>query len=476
MKHALVLCLVAISFLSSAQDAGWSLQKCIDHAFQHNIQIKQSELGLDLAQEDLRQSYGRAIPSLNASASHGYNWGQTIDPFTNTFATNRIQSNSFGFNSSITLWNGLQTYNTILQSQINMEARQYDIEAMQNDVILNVAAAYLNVLFNQEFLKIAESNRLSTSLQADRISKLVNAGALPKGNLSEIQAQLASDEASLINAQNNLDIAYLGLTQLLQIPYEESGDFRIKTPDTSAFGNSDIISGPDAAISYALNNFPQIKSAEANLEAARVGVKVAKGGISPRLSASYSYGTGYSGANLTGIGTPESVSFPIGTVAGTEFLVLSLPQDSYLDYETKPFGDQLNANINQSLFFSLQVPIFNGFFTYSNMKRAEINLLSAEYNLERSQQQLQQSVEQAYANALAAVRSIQAAELATEAAQTAFDYAKFRFEQGVINFVDYDVSRIRLDNMKAEGLRIKYDYLFKLKILEFYQGKTLTLN
>lgn len=475
MRYVLLFILCSCAFLTSSGQESWSLQKCIDKAFQNNIQIKQSELGLGLAHADKKAALGSALPSVNASASHGYNFGQAIDPFTNTFATSQIRSNSFGANTSLTLFNGLQTYNSIKQSEINVDARKADIEAMQNDVVLNVSAAYLTVLFNQEFENIAQSTYDATQQQVDRVQKLVDAGQVPEGNLADIQAQLASDQANLVSAQNNLDLAYLSLAQLLLLSEEEFRDFVIQNPSPEQLEEAALAPSADGAVSHALGNFPQMESARLGVESAELGLNIAKGGMSPRLSASYSYGTGYSGANMMGVGTPSEIAVPVGLDPDTGELIWDT-QTVYNEFQTKPFTDQLEENINSSLFFSLTIPIFNGWFTQTNIQRAEIGLKNAMYSEESTRLMLEQDVRRAYADALASQKNYAAAETAANAANVAHDYAEVRFEEGVINFVDYNSAKVRMDNAQAEMLRNKYDYLFKVKIIEFYQGKVLTLR
>jgi outer membrane protein len=477
MKHILFIATILSLSLNVGAQENWSLQRCIDYAFQNNIQIKQSQLSYDIAKINSLQAVGNALPNLNASGSHGYNLGQTIDPFTNTFATKRIQSNSFGLSSGIVLFNGFQTLNTIRQSKIDVESQKYLIEKMENDIALAVANAYLNILFNQEFVSISTSNLNATQNQVNRIRTLVDVGQIPEGDLSEILAQLAVDEANLVGSENSLDLAYLSLTQLLQMSSNDASNFVISTPNEEDLTDINLIADPGIAVSAALNNFPEIRSSETNVLSAEKGLLIAKGGISPTLSASYSYGTGYSGANKVGVGDPILTPVQIGIVEPTGQAVWSIfPQVSYSDFETKAFGDQLKSNVNQSLFFRLNVPIFNGFSTYSNIERAKVNLLSAEYNLESSRQQLEQDVERAFADAKAALGNYRASEKSVEASQKAFDYAKIRYEQGVINAVDYQNARIRLDNAKADLIRNKYGYVFKVKVIDFYLGKAITLR
>lgn len=470
----LTLLFIAVVGSSFAQEA-WTLQKCIDYAFQNNIQIQQSQLNLELSEIGKQQNFGALLPSLNGSASHGYNWGQTIDPFTNSFATERIRSNSLGFNSSLLLFNGFQNTNRLKQSDIDIEARKADLEAQQNDVALNVSNAFLGALFQEELVRIATSNLENTDQQLQRISQLVDAGAAPQGNLLEIQAQRSTDQASLVSAENNRNIAYLNLRQLLRIPESEKANFSIVAPDADLADSMSLPANAASASSNALNNFPQIRSAEADLMSAESNLKIARGGMSPRLTMSYSYGSGYSGAARLPVGDPVFSESPIGFVEGTNQVVVA-PNVSYNDFEVKAFGDQIRDNINSSLFFSLSVPIFNGFSTKSNIERAKVNLQGASLQLEATRLQLEQNIQSAYADALAALNNYRASQAAVESAELAMEYANIRFEEGASNITDYTQARVRLDNARANLIRNKYDYIFRVKVIEFYMGQPLTFR
>ncbi|MCB1148244.1 MAG: TolC family protein [Leptospiraceae bacterium] len=287
MRIISILALLLAQICLNAQEK-WTLQRCIDYAYQNNIQLKQAELNVDLSEADRLQSRGNALPNLNGQASHGYNWGQTIDPFTNSFATSRIRSNNIGLNTSVTLFNGFQNINSIKRSDLNLAVSEQNLDQAKNDLALNVANAFLNVLFNEEFLNIAQSNLESSTQQVDRISKLVDAGASPRGALYDIEAQMATDEASVINAENNLRLAYLSLTQILQLSPEEASGFEVASPDLDEFSSSTLVSDPEMVVQSALNNFPSVKSAEINVLSAEKSLSIAKGTISPRLSASFS--------------------------------------------------------------------------------------------------------------------------------------------------------------------------------------------
>jgi len=418
-----------------------------------------------------------AFPNVNGQFSHGYNWGQTIDPFTNQFATDRIRSNNLGVNASMVLFNGFQRVNTINQSDLDAEARKKDLERIKNDVALNVANAYLNILFAEELLKVASYNLESSSEQSGRIERLVNAGSLAKGSLYDILAQKALDESSLVSAENNLRLAYLNLTILLQLSPEEAEGFKIEQPAIDGLSDMDLVSDVSQVVTSALQSFPEIKSAETDVLAAQKGLKVAQGSISPRLSVSFSYGSGYSGANRIVTDSVNVGFIPLGQVMGTGELVTSLSEQIFpAGFETKAFGHQLEDNLNRSLFFGLSVPIFNGLSSRTSIQRAKIGLETAKLNLENSRNILSQNVQRAYADAQSALRSYQASDKAVTAAEEAFNYAEIRYAEGVINATEFIAARIRLENANANLIRNKYDYVFKTKVVDFYLGKAITLR
>lgn len=473
MIRILAFVLAATFCVSVSAQQTWDLKRCVKHAFEANLTVRQARLAVDMSDIATLEAKGQTLPNLNGFASHGYNFGQTIDPFTNTFATERIRSNNFGLSTGMTLFNGLRTYNGIRQSETQLAQSEADLAATQNTVALTVATAYLSILLNQEFLKAADQDVNGTLQQVERVRTLVEAGQLPEGNLAEIEAQFYLDQATQIQAQNNLDLAYLNMTQLLMLTPTEAQDFDIAQPDLSTFDNISLQPNAEVALAYAVQNFPQIRSAETGVLNSEFSLAMAKAGRYPSLSVSYNYGTGYSGANIQGVGDPFFQEYLIGATAGGE-LVYSAAT-TYNDFETKPFIDQFNANINQSLFFSLSIPVFNGFVVRSQVQRAEIGIQSAQLNLEQTRQTLSQEVERAYADARAANKTAAASEKALEATEKAFGYAEVRFEEGVINAVDFNDARIRRDNARTSLLRSRFDYIFKVKVLDFYMGQPITL-
>jgi outer membrane protein len=456
----------------------WTLDSCIQHAYTHNLAIQISEENIGLSALNETQAIGNMMPSLNGQASHGYNWGQRIDPFTNQFASSRIQSNNFGIATSVNLFNGLRQVNTLKQAGLNTETAKWNYEKMRNDIALNVASAYLAVIINKEFMDIARKTLDGTERQVKRLEKLVGAGQLAVSNLNDMQAQLASDNATFVSAENNYRLSKLSLMQLLQLDGGSLEDFNIRVPRIEEIEQLELIANPEIVVEAALANFPEIKSATTSVAAAALGKKIAAAGYYPSLNASFSYGTGFSGAAKVVSGNPDTLAFPIGTVFGSGELVTSLPQLMYdsEDYQTKAFGAQLQDNVNRSLFFSLNIPLFNGFVTHTSVKRADINFRQAALQLEQAKQAIEQSVYQAYNDAKASLANYYAFKTSVSASQKSFEWAELRYEQGISNITEYADARMRYEIAQANLTRSKYDFVFKLNVLNFYQGKAISLK
>lgn len=451
-----------------------SLEQCVQRAIQSNISLQLTALNIDLARVNHLQAWGGMLPNLNAQASHGYNWGQRIDQFTNQFATERIRSNNLGLSTSVNLFNGFSQYNTLKQAEINLDRSQLDYEKMRNDIALNVAAGYLSVLLNKEFEAIALTNRNNSQAQVERSTKLLQVGSIPESALNDAKTQLASDESAWINAKNNTQLALLDLGQMMRLSNEE-----LKTFDVIAGDQADQLPMPltesiDDLIRASMQALPQIKSAALQVASAEKGVVIAKGAAMPSLSASASYGSGYSGAAQVLTGSPDLTTLPIGYVLGTNEIVVT-PQNVYNDddFSTKSFSNQLSDNVNKALFFTLTIPLFNGFGNTANIKRAEINLLNATLQEEQAAQTLVNEIQRAYANSIAAFAAYQAATTSADAAKKSLDWVQLRYEQGLAQNIEFVAARTFYDNARANLARSKYDYIFKRRILDFYMGKSM---
>ncbi len=443
----LILFLLSISF-AKAQEV-WTLEKCVEYALTNNIQVKQQLLMVKNDQALLQQDKLSLVPSLNGGASHGYNWGKTVDRFTNEFATDRVQSNNFYLSSNVTLFQGFQKINQIKQRKVDLEATRFDTDKFMDDLALNIATGYLQILFYSELAKTSDNQLKATQLQADRLKKLVDAGALAQGDYYTIEAQRALENSQLVGALNNLDIAYLTLAQMLDLPSQQG--FEIEFPDLDLGLQPTLAISPDAIYAFALETQPSIKSAESRVKSSEIGLTMAQGGQSPSLSLQGSLGTGFSGANKL----LDTVSF---------------------NYDVKPFADQVKDNFNRSISLNLNVPIFNGWATRTNISRARINVENQNYNLELSKLQLRKTIQQAYADAKAALNSYQASNTGVDAARESYRYAEQKFIVGSMNSVDYNNSKKDLEKAESDQLRAKYEFIFKSTVLDFYMGKPITLK
>lgn len=449
----------------------WTLEECINTALSGNIQIKQQQLNSELARQHKQQSIASLFPSINGSATYVYNYGQTIDPYTNQFASERTQSNNFYLSSGITLFNGFQLLNTVLQRDLDYKASRYDLEKMKNDIALGVATAYLQVLYNIELQEVAANQLKITKQQVERMQKLYEAGTVAKGSLLTLQAQQASEEYQLVSAQNQLVMSYITLSQLMELPTADGLD--IVKPVLSNPDGSSLLSKPEDIFNKALSVQPEIKSAEIRLQSAKKGVNIAWGSISPNLALNGSWGTGYSGASKEITDMQISGAVPIGSTLSGE--IVYGPTYSYT-YKTKSFNDQIKANENKSIGLYLNVPIFNKWQSKTAIATAKISYKNSEYQLQATKNQLSKTIQQAYADALGALNRYDAANKATEAMEESFKYTDQKYSVGMVNTTDYNDAKNKLAKAQSDQLQAKYEYVFRLKILDFYQGKPLTLN
>lgn len=464
-------CALALGPFCALAQGPWTLQQCIEHAVKNNLQVKQSLLNAELQGQNLLQSKANVLPSVNGNASHSYNFGRTIDPFTNTFATDRVLSQNFYLSSNMTLFSGLQNYNTIRQNQFALEAGKYDAAKTANDVSLSVATAYLQVLFSEELRDNARNQAEVSRQQVERTKKLVEAGSLARGSLLDVEALFATDELAFTNAQNQVDLSYLTLIQLLNL--EKAEGFSIQKPTLDEPSGQELLTTPPSQIyTAALSRQPEIKSAEYRLMGSQKGLSVARGAMSPRLSVSGSYGTGYSGASQRFVGPLSYTYAPNGDITSqgdtvyAPFLLNSR--------EVIPFSDQVNDNINKNLGFHLTIPLFNGLQTKTAMSRAKIQVQVSELSLQQAKDQLNKSIQQAYADANAALKKYNASKKAVDAMKESFKYTEQKFNVGILNSNDYSDAKNKLAKAQSDLLTAKYDYIFKVKVLDFYQGKPLT--
>ena len=465
---------MALLILSSTQlkaQTLWSLQDCINYAFEHNLDIKKQVLVVETSKANLLQTKLNTLPNVNAGASTVNNWGRTIDQYTNTFATERVRSDNLYVQGSMTLFSGLQKVNMIKRNKLSLQQSSYYLDNLMDDISLTVAGYYLDILFNRELLMIAKEQQAVTDQQVKRMEKLVEAGTLARGDLLNTQALAALEELQVVESENRLQISYLSLMQLIDYPVGE--DFDVSIPRLRSVEAPSIDITSDQIYSYALLNRPEVKLAELSVDIANRDISLAKGQQSPVLSLSGSWGSGYSGLNQIG-SNPYTFDQEIGwTESGEPVFV---PQTGYESYDVKPWSDQLNDNNNRTVGFYLNIPIFNGWQTRNSITRAKIAEESAQYDLQYTKNNLRKIIQQAYADAIAALKKYGSTQKQVDAQSEAFKYAEQKFDVGLINSVEYNEIKKELTLAQSDLLQAKYDYVFKTTILSFYMGNPLSIE
>lgn len=473
-KLSLAISLFLLFSSHSFSQKVWTLEDCIDYALENNLDIQKQIQAVEADRATLLQSGLSMLPNLNFSASNIWNTGQTIDQYTNTFATTTVRSNNFGISSNMTLFNGLQKFNAVKRNQIELMASRYDLDVIKNDISLAVAGYYLDILFNKEILDVAERQLATTEEQVERVRKMVEAGAAAQGDLLNIQAQASTEELNAVAARNNLNISYLSLQQLIDLPI--SSDFDIEKPRLKEVAPPKEMVTAETIYGHALTTRPEIKSAELRIESAKKSLAIARGAQSPSLTFGGSYATGYSGAAKTADADipPVITTYPIGITQLTHDTVLGY-QYTY-SYRTKTFSEQWNDNDNFSVGFNLYIPIFNGWQVRSSITQAKIQRNIAELDLEQKKRTLQKTIEQAYADAVAALQKYNSADQKVQAQEESFSYTEQKFDVGLVTSYDYNNSKKDLTSAQSELLQAKYDFIFKTTILDFYMGNPIRIS
>jgi outer membrane protein len=454
MKTRLSILITFFVIITSfAQDKKWTLKECVDHALEHNLSVKRASYTTDLRKEDITTSKGNMLPGVSASASQNFSFGSGFNAATNTRVANDRRSNSFGLNTSVTLFNGFSNKNSLLQSKTSYEASKLDLEKMKNDISLNIVNSYLNVLFNKENLKIAQAQIVISEQQLSRTKELVEAGVQPKGNLLEVEATKVSDENAVVTAENNLALSLLDLSQLLQIPNQ---GFDIEEIPVNINSVALLYNNTEEIFSKAVENQPEIKSAELALQNSETGIKIAKADYLPSLSLSAGLNTVYNHNQ----GSEDDFFVPVdfNDPTGPQRLIKN------------GFFDQFDNNLGEFVGLNLSIPIFSRGQVKANVNRAKINQEISQVNLDDSKRALRESVERAYINAKATLKEYEAAEKSVKAQEQSFTFAQERYNLGATNSFDFEQVRNRLVNAQSSLIRAKYNFVFRTKLLEFYYG------
>lgn len=480
-KLSLFFLSMLLSYTGFAQEGNqWTLEECIDYAHQHNLQIKQSQLELLSSKVELDRSKYDMLPTVNMGSSYSNSVGRSVDPFTNIIIDDPVTSQSYSASSGVTLFNGFSMQNTVRQNKAEFRANEFALAQSKNDISLQIVTAYTNILFNRELLAQAESRIQATAQQRDRTQRQVEVGVLPQASLYEIQAQYASDELAVTNAMNNLEFARLNLKQLLQLPADASID--VVDPEIELEDTQEYPISASEVYEIAEETQPGIKAADARVESSSLGLRVARGNLLPTITAQGGISTAYSSAapsRLPREGTDFveqeiEVGYYIDPVEGRQ--PVYTVQQNPAEYDELTYTDQLDYNFRRFVQVSLNIPIFNGMQSRSVVSQARIRQDQAQLQSQITRQQLRQTIEQAAQDVKAAALTYRSNANQVRSLREAFRSSEQRFNLGAANAMDYNIAKTNLDVAESNLIRAKYDYIFKTKILDFYQNKPLSFD
>lgn len=450
-----------------------SLQQAIELTLQNNLQIKQAKFTEATTDEVFKQSKYDLLPTLSANSGLNFNFGRNIDPLSNQFVNQAITSANGSIFSSVTLFQGFQKLNQIAQNKAQLDADKSNTRKIQNDLTLSVVTTYLQVINSQDVLTAANQQLAISKQQLDREQKFYDVGNRTLADLSQAKAQVATSELDITNAQNQLDLAFLNLSQLMEL--DPAVRFEIEKPDIDETRKvNTAFSAPDV-YKTAVNNYPDIKLAEYQTLAAAKAVSVARGGYYPSLQLQGSLGSGYSNGQQRFVSaTPTGTSSPIGFVEGTNQRVVT--PDFQNSFEITPFQTQVDENFNQAFGFQLTIPIFNGLLTRSQVRRAKISLQNAEVSEQLAKNNLNKIISQAVFDLRAAEKTYNSAQTEFQSRKDAFEVINQRYNVGLVNSLDFNQAQIDLNQAEFNLIQARYDLIFRSKVIDFYLGNPLTLS
>ncbi|MBC8082823.1 MAG: TolC family protein, partial [Hymenobacter sp.] len=441
----------------------------------------QAQQSAELSNVTQRAGRGALLPTVNLSGSQTWNYGTGIDPLTNDFVSQTIRSNNFSAFSQVTLFSGFQLRNTVKRNTLDYQASLGDVEKARNDLALNVASAYLQLVLAEELIRANQTRLNSTQQQVERTQKLLKAGSVAESNLLDSRAQFASDEFNVISAQNQRDLARLTLVQLLNLDPAGAAAFRIDTPPLPDPDDvAPYAAEPAAIYETALGLQPDVKAADLRVRSAQLSTEVARGAYLPRLTFGASIYTGFSSsprfvASGDSTDSPPVPIFQLSPNPQPTNLVLLPGRRAVGELLSPRFSDQLNDNLGRQVQFNLNIPILNGFQARTNVQRAQVTTRQAELRAEQTRLTLRQNIQQAAADALAAQRQFTASKRQVEALTTAYRNAEIRFNNGLLNGTEFNIAKNNLAAAESTMIQNKYSFIFRRKVLDFYQGRPLAL-
>ena len=447
-----------------------TLQQCIETGIANNLPVLQSELQSQTAEINWKQAKANRFPNLNATVSHGINRGRSIDPFTNSYIDQQVNYGSYGISSGVTLFNGFAIQNDIKQNKLIFQAAKMESQQAKDNLTINIILAYLQVLNNEDLLSQSRSQYDLSDKQVERLTILNKEGAIAPSELSDIKGQLANDELSIINNQNALETAKVNLCQLMNIQYDknlelerlEAGTFAVRYEDT-----------PDLIYQAALEKFALIKAVDLRKQSTENAVKVARGQLYPLLNLNGNANTNYSSA------ATQDIFINTTDVASTDYVVVNgvptsvIRKQNNFNSQKIKYNNQLNNNLFNSISLNLRIPIFNSLQARSRVSLAKIDLKNNELVAQTTRIQLRQAIDQAYINMTSASDRYKTLLGQVDAYTESFRAAEIRFNAGVGTSIDYLTAKNNLDRSNINLINAKFDFILRIKILDYYEGKKL---
>jgi len=469
-----------------AQDK-WDLKKTVEYGWSHNVTIKQAGIQAGIDSLTLRQSRLSQYPFASASTGLGLRFGRSIDPSTNQFTTTQFLSQQYNFQTNITIFNWNNIKNNILAARYGAEASKMDIEKSKNDLALNIASSYLQALLALEQIHIAEAQVLQTQGQLLDTRKRVDAGSLPELNAVQLEAQLATDSSNLITAKANATQNILSLKALLYL--DAAAPFDLDTPPVDLIPVDPIAElQPDFVFNMALKFQPAQKSNELRIKSLEAGVKASHSLMYPTISAFGGLGSNFSNSlkEIKGVQylgyTAVDPGGPVAIDPAGNFYPIVNPNVK-VTQGSKSFGKiwngystQLSNNFGQNIGLQLNIPIFNGGQANINYQKSKLNLQNAKISREQIDQTLKQNIYQAYNSAIAALQKYNANQSTVRATQKAAEFANKRYDLGLLSTLELITAQTNYTKAKLDLLTSHYDYVFKMKVLEFYKGQGIRLQ
>jgi outer membrane protein len=475
MKKYIKLFLFLLPVSGLVAQEKWDLKKSVEYALQNNISVRQADLQIRFAELDKKQSRLALYPNANLNGGVGYSAGRNQDPTSFSLITTGYWNSNYTLQASVDLFNWFTKRNNIAVKDLNYQAQQAVADKARNDVALNVAVAYLQILLAREQVNITKVQIEQTKAQLESTRKQVDAGRLPELNYVQLESQLATDSSNRISAETTVQQNILQLKALLNL--DAAAPFDVDTPPVDAIPIESISDlQPESVYSLAIKNMPQQKVDELNLKSALKSVEVAKGAMYPTLSMFGSLGSAYNNKSQQAVSKTQ-VSQPLGkvNVGGTEYSVFPLQPFDVISYGYVPYFNQLDQNFRQSIGLSLNVPIFNGGSLRTGWQRSKLTVKQVALTKEQNSRTLKQDIYKAYNDATAAIQKFNANTKAVEAAQKSYDFARRRYDLGLLSTYELINTQSSLLQAKVQSVYSQYDFVFKMKLLEFYKGQGLKL-